>query len=151
MHFAHHYKTHSNIRGNNVQCLCNTVYNDYYDKLCIHNNTVPFLYTHNYLHDSIPNAVTVVLSAWPWNNQGKEMMASINTHTYGLWTDKGMWRIQFNMWVSFLTAKKIIWKYNDKNCADFFLFHIPREYLNKFLSLITMHVNKLMCHELNRF
>jgi hypothetical protein len=37
-----------------------------------------------------------------------------------------------------------------KNCADFFLFHIPRQYLNKFLSLIIMHVNKLK-YKLNKF
>lgn len=48
---------------------------------------------------------------------------------------------------------KIIWTEIDKkkkNCADFFLFHIPRQYLNKFLSLIIMHVNKLK-YKLNRF
>jgi hypothetical protein len=60
-------------------------------------------------------------------------------------------RIQFNMCVSFLTAMKLNeHKSIKKNCADFFLFHIPRQYLNKFLSLITMHVNKLI-YELNRF
>jgi hypothetical protein len=42
---------------------CARLYHDYYDKLFIHKNTVPFLYTHNYLHDSILDAVTVMLSA----------------------------------------------------------------------------------------
>jgi hypothetical protein len=46
---------------------------------------------------------------------------------------------------------KIIRTQTDKkNCADFFLFHIPRLYLNKFLSLIIRYVNKLV-HELYRF
>lgn len=107
--FVHHYKAHSNNRGNNCQCLCKTVpwllwqtiYSQKYSAIPVHTQLPAW--QHSWC--SYSNAFCMTLKQPMHINDGT------NQHTYP-WImnrkrDMKGTRIQFNIWVSFLTATKL--------------------------------------------